>query len=205
MKKLIALCAVAAVAVALSFNVHAGRFGVKAGVNVTNINLGNIESSNVMGYQAGLTWQFDLPLGFAIQPDIMYHVKSSHLPEIDQPIGLGYVEVPVNIQWGLRLANKSIRVFAQASPFAGYAVAQVGETKELFASENGNKWANINRFSYGAGLGAGLQFGFLQLTATYNWDFGNTIKGKEFEELFNKSNFNGYTVSLTVMLGKKKK
>ena len=205
MKKLIALCVVAAVAVALSFNAHAGRFGVKAGVNVTNINLENIESSSVMGYQAGLTWQFDLPLGFAIQPDIMYHVKSSHLPDFDQPIGLGYVEVPVNIQWGLRLANKSLRIFAQASPFAGYAIAQVGETKDLFVDENGNKWSNINRFSYGAGLGAGLQFGFLQLTATYNWDFGNTIKGKEFEELFNKSNFNGYTVSLTVMLGKKKK
>lgn len=204
MKKLIALCVVVAAAAALSFSAEARRFGVKAGVNVTNINLGNIESSNVLGYQAGLTWQFDLPLGFAIQPDIMYHVKASHLPEIDQPIGLGYVEVPVNIQWGLRLANKSIRVFAQASPFAGYAVAQIGETEELFASENGNKWANFNRFSYGAGLGAGLQLGFLQLTAAYNWDFGNTIKGKDFESLFNKSNFSGYTVSLAIMFGKKK-
>lgn len=205
MKKLIALFIVATAAVALSFNADARRFGVKAGVNVMDLNVESVEAAGVLGYQAGLSWQFDLPLGFAIQPDIMYHVKATKVEEIESSLGFGYVEVPVNIQWGLRFANKNIRLFAQASPFVGYAVSQIGKTEDYVAGENGNKWDNVNRLSYGAGLGAGLQLGPLQLTASYNWDFGNSLKGEKFNTLFNKSNFSGYTVSLALMFGNKKK
>jgi hypothetical protein len=85
----------------------------------------------------------------------------------------------------------------------------MGVDKELLDKVGVNtdsidKWANVNRFSYGAGLGAGVQFGFLQLTAQYNWNFGNSLEGKEFEALFNKSNFGGYTVSLAFMFGGKR-
>lgn len=204
MKKLIALCVVAIVAASLSFNADARRFGVKAGVNVMDLNVEFVESKGVLGYQAGLSWQFDLPLGFAIQPDIMYHVKAAKFEGIDETLGFGYVEVPLNLQWGLRFADKKVRLFAQASPFVGYAVTQIGNTEDYVGGKNGNKWENVNRLAYGAGLGAGLQLGFLQLTATYNWDFGNSLKGETFESLFNKSNFSGYTISLAIMFGKKK-
>jgi hypothetical protein len=133
---------------------------------------------------------------------------------VESQLGFGYVEVPVNIQWGLRLADRKVRIFAQASPFVGYAIAQTGDTESILGGEladalgnlgvdtsDFDKWANVNRFSYGAGLGAGVQFGFLQLTAQYNWNFGNSLKGREFEALFNKSNFGGYTVSLAFMFG----
>ena len=94
MKKIIALCVVAIVAASLSFNADARRFGVKAGVNVMDLNVEFVESKGVLGYQAGLSWQFDLPLGFAIQPDIMYHVKATKFEGIDETLGFGYVEVP---------------------------------------------------------------------------------------------------------------
>lgn len=217
MKKLISIVTVAVLTMALSANADARRFGIKAGVNVSNINLENVESMGALGYQAGLSWQFDLPLGFAIQPDILYHVKATKFEEIESQLGFGYVEIPVNIQWGLRFADRKIRVFAQASPFVGYAVSQVGETESILGDYEGalegagvntaeiDKWANVNRFSYGAGLGAGVQFGFFQLTAQYNWNFGSSLKGETFETLFNKSNFGGYTVSLAFMFGGNKK
>ena len=217
MKKLISILFVACLALALSSEVDARRFGIKAGVNVNDLNVENVESVSALGYQAGISWQFDLPLGFAIQPDLMYHVKATRLDQVESQLGLGYVELPVNIQWGLRLADRKIRIFAQASPFVGYAVSQTGESDSIlgdYADEldklgvntaNIDKWANINRFSYGAGLGAGIQLGFIQLTAQYNWSFGNSLKGENFESLFNKSNFNGYTVSLAFMFGGKNK
>ena len=214
MKKLFAIAVAMLVAVLLSSNADARRFGIKAGVNVADLNVENVESVSAIGYQAGLSWQFDLPLGFAIQPDILYHVKATRLDQVESQLGFGYVEVPVNLQWGLGLADRKVRIFAQASPFIGYAIAQTGEMSSLLGGElseslgligvdvdNINKWANVNRLSYGAGLGAGIQLGFIQLTAQYNWNFGNSIKGQEFDALFNKSNFGGYTVSLAFLFG----
>ena len=220
MKKLIAISAAILMAALLSTDADAKRFGIKAGVNVTDLNVENVESVGALGYQAGISWQFDLPLGFAIQPDILYHVKATKFDQVESQLGFGYVEVPVNIQWGLRLADRKVRIFAQASPFVGYAVAQTGDFDSVFDqmgvdkelldkvgvnTDSIDKWANVNRFSYGAGLGAGVQFGFLQLTAQYNWNFGNSLEGKEFDALFNKSNFGGYTVSLAFMFGGKRK
>ena len=220
MKKLIAISTAILIAALLSTDADAKRFGIKAGVNVTDLNVENVESVGALGYQAGISWQFDLPLGFAIQPDILYHVKATKFDQVESQLGFGYVEVPVNIQWGLRLADRKVRIFAQASPFVGYAVAQTGDFDSVFDqmgvdkelldkvgvnTDNIDKWANVNRFSYGAGLGAGVQLGFLQLTAQYNWNFGNSLKGREFEALFNKSNFGGYTVSLAFMFGGKRK
>ena len=81
MKKLIAISAAILMAALLSTDADAKRFGIKAGVNVTDLNVENVESVGALGYQAGISWQFDLPLGFAIQPDLLYHVKASRISE----------------------------------------------------------------------------------------------------------------------------
>lgn len=198
MKKLFTLFAAVAIAAVLATDADARRFGIKAGVNVTDLNTENIDAIGALGYQAGLSWQFDLPLGFAIQPDILYHVQATKFDQVESQLQQGFIKVPVNIQWGLRLANKKIRVFGQASPYASYAV-KIDGADEYVALDD------VKRLTYGAGLGAGVQLGFLQLTAQYNWAFGNELKGKDFDTLFAKSNSNGYTVSLAFMFGGKKK
>ena len=197
MKKLLTLLAAVAVAAVLSTDADAKRFGIKAGVNVTDLDTENVEAIGALGYQAGLSWQFDLPLGFAIQPDILYHVHATKIDQVESQLEQGYVKVPVNIQWGLRLADRKIRVFGQASPYASYAVKMEGPDGPVALDD-------VNRLTYGAGLGAGIQLGFLQLTAQYNWAFGNDVEGKDFDTLFNKSNHNGYTVSLAFMFGGKR-
>lgn len=215
MKKLIALCSVMMLACMFSHTSDARMFGVKAGANVTSLNF-DAGMPPTMGYMAGITWQFDLPLGFAIQPDLLYHVKASRLSEItEETFGLGYIELPVNVQWGLNLANRKLRVFAQASPFIGYAVTQTGSVNpyrtgngvvdSMLESSGLDKWTNINRFSYGAGFGFGAQLWGLQLTAQYIWNFGklSTLKDLSISK-FNDSNFGGYNVTLAVMFGKKK-
>lgn len=191
----------------------AGRFGIKAGTNVTSMDF-KAGIPPVLGYSAGITWQWDLPLGFAIQPDLLYHVKASRLSEINaETFGLGYVELPVNIQWGLRFAQQKVRVFAQASPFIGYAVAQSGNVDPIrtgntvvdgaLSSTGLDKWTNINRFSYGAGLGLGIQLWALQLTAQYTWNLGQLadVKNTSLSD-FNDKNFGGYVISLAFMFGK---
>ena len=201
MRKLIALCSVAIVSMALALTADAGRFGIKAGTNVTSMDFkGGMPP--VLGYSAGITWQWNLPMGFAIQPDLLYHVKASRLSEInEEAFGLGYVELPVNIQWGLRFADKDLRLFAQASPFVGYAVTQTGTVDR----SGMDKWTDINRFSYGAGLGVGIQLWALQVTAQYTWNFGQLANFRDTSlSDFNDKNFGGYVITAALMFGKKK-
>ena len=215
MKKLIATLAVLMVFSMAATNVEAKRFGVKGGVNVTDLNFENGRTPGALGYQLGITWQRDLPLGLSIQPELLYHVKATKFDQIESQLGLGYVEVPLNVQWGLRFANKKIRAFAQASPFVGYAITQTGnetgesifgdykDLAELVGIET-DKWEGINRLSYGAGLGAGVQLGILQITAQYNWNFGSILdlKDTDWEQIkdkFNESNHSGYTISLGIL------
>lgn len=201
MRKLIALCSVAIVSMALALTADAGRFGFKAGTNVTSMDFkGGMPP--VLGYSAGITWQWNLPMGFAIQPDLLYHVKASRLSEInEEAFGLGYVELPVNIQWGLRFADKNLRLFAQASPFVGYAVTQTGTVDR----SGMDKWTDINRFSYGAGLGVGIQLWALQVTAQYTWNFGQLANFRDTSlSDFNDKNFGGYVITAALMFGKKK-
>ena len=217
MKKLFTVLAATILCVAFAQDMEAKRFGVKAGANLTSLDFGN-GTPGTLGYSAGITWQFDLPLGFAIQPDLIYHVKATRLSEVKETFGLGYIEVPVNVQWGLRFANKNIRVFAQASPFIGYAVSQTGtantQNNAMLDPDGGiladvstavDKWLNINRFSYGAGLGLGVQLWGIQLTAQYCWNLGKLSNAKDISwSDFNDSNFGGYQMSLAIMFGKKK-
>ena len=196
MRKLTALCVIACVFMAFAQTADA-RFGIKAGANVTSLDF-KAGMPPTLGYSAGISWQWDLPLGFAIQPDLMYNVKASCLDDITlETFRLGYVELPVNVQWGIRLAQKNLRLFAQASPFIGYAVSNSG-TISLPLTD-------INRFSYGAGLGLGVQLWALQVTAQYNWNLGklSDIKVPALND-FNDKNFGGYTISVAFLFGKKR-
>ena len=219
MKKLVIAIAVVILSVASVQTADAKRFGVKAGVNVTSLDFGN-GLPGALGYSAGVTWQHDLAYGLTIQPDLIYHVKTTRLSNITkETFGLGYIELPVNLQWGLRLAQKNIRLFAQLSPYIGYAVTQTGvaptDQDNAIYDENGgiladvskaaNKWLNINRFSYGAGLGLGVQLWGLQLTAQYCWNFGKLSNAKNGikKSDFNNRNFGGYAISMAFMFGGK--
>lgn len=217
MKKLIAMFVVAVLSVAAATTADAGRFGIKGGVNVTSLELQNGMAPGALGYSAGLTWQWNLPLWFALQPEIMYHVKATTLEEAQAQLSLGSVELPVNIQWGPRLADKNIRIFAQATPFVGYNISQ--EASEISTGNSVvdsvikdkygdllNSLENLNKFTYGAGLGVGVQFFALQVTAQYVWNFGTlTENAKISQEMFNDQNFGGYNVTLALMFGGKKK
>ena len=209
MRRLVVLLVATAMSLAFAHEADAGRFGIKAGANVTSLDFKD-GSPLTLGYAAGVTWQWNLPVGFAIQPDLLYHVTANALSDVDtEVLKLGYVELPVNIQWGLRFAQKNVRLFAQASPFVGYAVnaKNIGNVVAGSGVQTSgiDKWTNINRFSYGAGLGVGLQLWFLQVTAQYNWNFGglSNIKDASLSD-FNKSNSNGCTLAVALMFGGKK-
>ena len=199
MKKFLITVLAAAMLSVFAVPANSQNIGLKAGINVSSLDMDGVK--NYLGYQAGLAFQFDLPLWFSIQPDVLFHIKGARIEDTSlRAFGLGYLEVPVNVQWGPRFLDGNIRVFLQGSPFIGYAISK--DLKD--AQGNSYSWHNVNRFEYGVGAGFGVQLWRFQLTAQYNWSFGNlansNLAEETFRTLFSESNFNGYTVSLAIML-----
>ena len=201
MKRIYIILAAALLALCIPDMARAQHFGVKAGVNFSDP---KSDVKTNLGYQAGIAVQCDLPLWFSIQPELLFHVKGGQADmgrNVDnQAFGLGYLELPVNIQWGPRFSDDRFRVFLQGSPFIGYAISKDmkdarGETYD---------WKNINRFEYGVGAGLGVQlWRHFQITAQYNWSLGDLVNSgfaeEEFKRIFDESNFSGYTVSLAII------
>ena len=69
---LLMLCAMALSGVQTA---SAGHFGIQGGASFMGIR--DVSYGLTTGYHAGLTYKFKLPLGFAIQPSLLYHMKSS--------------------------------------------------------------------------------------------------------------------------------
>ena len=156
-----------------------------------------INKSTFTQYHAGLAFKFRLPIGFAIQPSVLYQVKGTKLTDV-QNLGVGYLEVPVSVQWGPDLVI--CRPFVEAVPFVGFGLNNnVGDIK--------NNWNNLNRWEYGLGLGAGIDIWRFQINCRYNWNFGSLAKvsNESLKEDLNAivgdsansaKNFSGITLSL---------
>lgn len=160
MKRILAI----SVALLVCLRAFAG-VGVVGGVSIPP---GSTDLRTADHFHAGLAVNLQLPIGFALQPQIIYSVRGATGQEIMSNVKLGYLEVPIQVQWGLNLARRNLRVYVFGEPFVGYNISsnainmstRVGELKDLL--------------EYGVGLGAGIQlFERFQLSATQAWDLEN--------------------------------
>lgn len=199
-----------------SHTLRAGDFGVVGGASFTGIK--DISPELATGYHAGLTYKFHLPVGFAIQPSLLYHMKSSLVEGALADAAtfdykMGYLELPVSFQWGPDLLL--FRPFLDVSPFIGYALnneftASTAGAAKLSAGFS-NKWDGINRLEYGLGLGGGLEIWKVQVVCRYNWNFGQLFDasgsaagigdflGNAKESVFEGKNFGGVTLSVALL------
>lgn len=217
--------AVVAVMICVSFSSSAQtigttRFGVMGGFTSSNAKADVFSTSSYNLYHAGVTVQLPLGAGFAIQPALTYQVKGAVLDGIKEEglegffenvaqlnTKVGFVEIPVQIQWGPDLLAFKPYVFAE--PFVGFAVnteneAKVAAVEALSTKVKDFKEAAISRLEYGLGFGAGIELWRLQISAKYYWNFGSLYSesgemnavGQSIKTAFaDKKNFNGFSVS----------
>lgn len=210
MKRLF-LTAVAAVAVMVS-GLNAGaqvKVGVLGGFTSSSTKASDISTESVSLYHAGLAAKVSLPFNLAIQPQLVYQVKGTAVDgSVDFSMKTGYVEVPVQLQWGPDLLI--CRPYVLAEPFVGYAVnvksvASVAGVEKIVKDF---KDLNLNRFEYGLGVGAGVEFWRLQLAFKYFWNFGElageakdlagAISGAAYDAISDGKSFSGINVSLAL-------
>lgn len=179
MKRLLAVALLAAVTLAGAVKMSAQHhFGITGGVDFSYNDEQKYGVGQKTSWHAGITYQANLGLGFSIQPSIMYHVKGAKTQDIVDDIkknsydfAVGYLEVPVALQWGPDLLF--MRPFIEVTPYIGYGLHNVIATtvpgpKEPEQTTTTN-WDILNRLEYGVGVGAGIEFWKLQIVARYNW------------------------------------
>ncbi len=157
----------------LIFSVQASaqvKWGVTAGMNFNTSKFTEIDVKAKAGWNVGVTTMLDLPLGFSLQPSLIYNQKSANLTKsLSQ--SMGYLEVPVSVQWGPDLLV--FRPFVDVTPYVGFAVSNITSVKALSASLTDNSWEGKQRFEYGIGVGGGVNVWKLQVIARYCWNFGS--------------------------------
>lgn len=170
------------------------RFGVKGGLTYNDYKditeSGSLQSAwkSQSAFDVGFVLHAKLPLGFAVQPELLYSRKGAGLTlEGDIDYGtfkMDYIEVPVGIQWGIDIFF--IRPFLSVTPYISYAIKK--EVEILGDLLEHTSWDDTDRFDYGIGLGGGIDIWKFQISAKYNWGFGkiSTIKDLNLQEISDK-------------------
>lgn len=201
MKRLFATVVAALALCCISASAQA-KWGVTAGLNFNTSKFSEIDVKVKTGWSAGATCLVDLPLGFSIQPSLLYHQKGANITnEIAQ--NMGFIELPVSVQWGPDLLV--FRPFLDVTPYIGYALSN--EVTTSLADFKFSSWQGKERFEYGLGIGAGINVWKLQLIARYNWNFGSLYNVEGWDDIKSElkglsaenENFGGVTLSLAFL------
>jgi len=182
------------------------RWGVTAGMNFNTSKFTQVDVKARTGWSAGATCLVDLPLGFSVQPSLLYHQKGANITN-DISQNMGFLELPVSVQWGPDLLI--FRPFLDVTPYIGYALSSDLKVSLAGLNFTSDSWEGKERFEYGLGLGAGINVWKLQLIARYNWNFGSLYNVDGWDDIkqhLNKNelsstseNFGGVTLSLAFL------
>lgn len=170
------------------------NFGIKGGLNVTDMSLSNdvLKSSNRTGFYIGPTVKFTLPVvGLGIDASALYDHRSA---KVEDPKGGSetfkqqQIAIPINLRYGFGLGDLA-SLFIFAGPQFGFNVG--GDIDEI-----NWEWKKSN-FSVNVGLGLML-VNHLQVNANYNIACGKTGEIKvadAVEEAFD-GKFNSWQIGL---------
>lgn len=189
------------------------RFGVTGGATFSKLSKQTVNTENMTQYHAGVTMQLKLPLGFAIQPSLIYNVKGSKFaldeelfPDAAADLTVGYLELPVSFQWGPDLLL--FRPFIDITPFVGYGLNNKLDIAGIQSLKNTWSGSAINRWEYGLGAGIGLEIWKIQVIGRYNWNFGSISDlkadldegiGSAVKNSFGRGKFGGFTITAAIL------
>ena len=163
------------------------KFGVKGGVNFSNLYTEDVDDNNVLtGFNLGLFARLPITQTFAIQPELSYTTKGAELVYNNAFVNgtstfkLNYLELPV-----LLVINLSENFSVHGGPYVAYLIdgaATNNSQGTLFDVENNLDNDDYNKFDTGLSFGIGYDTNKIGFGVRYN--YGLQKVGKE-------RNFNG--------------
>lgn len=125
------------------------NIGIKAGLNVYNINNNNnAEYDSKVGFHAGLIGHIHLAKQLALQPEIVYSAEGAKYTTagVETKLNLGYINVPFMFQY---MFDNGFRL--QAGPQVGFLVSAKSKTGNTETDFKDN--LKSVDFALGAGVG----------------------------------------------------
>ncbi len=185
-------------------------YGPIGGMSFSTCRNNDFKRSTMTQWHVGFTYKYSLPLGFAVQPSLIYQNKGAKTNiNSDFTIHTSYLELPVSLQWGPDLLV--CRPFVDVTPFIGCAL---GNRMWNNAGESSRSMDYLKRFEYGLGVGIGLEIWRFQVIGRYMWNFGPLTGAKGgmvtvggvydgLGKVFNKGNYRGFVLSVAFLFGGK--
>lgn len=147
------------------------RAGVKAGLNVSNLYIDDIDDENARyGFNVGLYGQLLSSDVFALQPELLFSTKGSKAEYdgiVDQTVkyNLNYLDLPVLAVFKL---GESAEI--HVGPYASYLLnANISYSGDIANGDDEIDKDHLKSYDYGLVGGFGLNFGQLQVGARYNY------------------------------------
>ena len=160
--------------VSSTVNAQSIQFGVKGGLNVTDMKIDKkvFDKSNQIGAFVGPTVKFSLPIvGLGIDASALYDFHQAKITDAageSQTVKQHQIAIPVNLRYTIGLGSTA-NVFFFAGPQWGI---NIGEKDFKWTKGSSYSLAKSN-FSMNVGLGVTL-LKHLQLNANYNVALGKT-------------------------------
>ncbi|MEO7210439.1 MAG: porin family protein [Chitinophagaceae bacterium] len=151
------------------------HFGIKGGLNASNINvknsLGNNQDTKI-GWYAGLLAHIHAGKSFAIQPEVYYSDEGSKLTSGSNKstLNLGYINVPVLAQY---MFGNGFRI--EAGPQVGFLINAKDKDKSSSLNLDVKDTYKSTSFSIPVGVGYLTSYG-LGFDARYNFGISDIQK-----------------------------
>lgn len=154
------------------------KFGLKGGLNVTNMSLNSevFDADNQTGFFIGPTVKFTLPIvGLGIDASALYDQRDAKITvedngaSVESKIKNQSINIPINLRYGVGLGSTA-SVYFFAGPQFGF---NVGDKNQSLFKDMGEWRLKSSTFSVNVGLGAML-LSHLQISANYNIACGKT-------------------------------
>jgi hypothetical protein len=161
------------------------KFGLKGGVNFSNLYTQNVETNNVLtGFNAGVFVKLPLTESLAIQPELLYTTKGAKLTYNNYFVNgtakfnLNYIELPV-----LLVVNLTENFNFHAGVYVAYLVdgkATNDSQGTLFDIQNNLKNEDYNKFDTGLAIGVGYDADKIRFGVRYNYGLQKVGKERNF-------------------------
>lgn len=141
------------------------QLGVKAGINVANVDYKNSENKNIIRFNTGLVSQIDFNSTFFLRPELIYSVKGWGFD--DGSMNLHYLNVPVLLGY-----KPTTKLSVLLGPELGYLIRTVRKP------ESPNFDSPYEKIDYGISIGTSYNVAkSTAIEVRYTYGFDTLLKG----------------------------
>lgn len=189
MKKFLMTLAVACFALTASAQEKGDfRFGVTAGMNVSNIT--DMEMDSRIGFHVGAKAEYNITDNLYGNAALLFSQKGNKKEEgaYKETENPGYIELPIHIGYRFKMGDK-VSIFGETGPYFAYGICGKDKFEGPGLDEDTKffDYDDANKFDFGWGVKAGVEYAKFQISLGYEYGITKVFDADDFKP--HNSNF----------------